>query len=30
MYNTYIRFLLVQVRTTDYALSKVVQFATQF
>jgi hypothetical protein len=29
MYNTYIRPLLVQART-DYALSRVVQFATQF
>jgi hypothetical protein len=30
MYNTYIRPLLVQTRTADYALSRVVQFATQF
>jgi hypothetical protein len=29
MYNTYIRSLLVQASTSDYALSGVVQFATQ-
>jgi hypothetical protein len=29
MYNTYIRHLLVQARTADYALSRVVQIATQ-
>jgi hypothetical protein len=30
MYNTCIRPLLVQARTADYALSRVVQVATQF
>jgi hypothetical protein len=30
MYNTYIRPLLVQARTADYALSRIVQVATQF
>jgi hypothetical protein len=29
MYNTYIRPLLVQACTADYALSRVVQIATQ-
>jgi hypothetical protein len=29
MYNTYISLLLLQARTTDYALSRVVQVAVQ-